>query len=681
VRTSESPLDHALTLLLAGEVDAAMRWAAAVLERAPSPGALLVTCRLLDQMGRTRAAVDGLRLVVQQAVDRGDLPLAAAAIDDLRVLGVDVGEHLESVASAFCRGSHRLHRGTPVPQLPPAAANDFVQPLSPFLAGPALASKATQIVQANKRRYEEALAGDLPSIPPLPLFSALTKGALKDVLSAFHVTTVPAGHRIIIEGDEGNETYVVVRGEVAISRHAAHGDNKFTLALARLGAGAFFGEMALLSLMPSPSSATATRPSLLLSARREALVDIAANRPEIAGQLAAHCRRNSLANLGWTSQVVAAVPPDDRASLVERLEMRVFDKGDQLVRAGEDSPGLHLIVSGEVAIVAKEWGERILLATLGAGETVGEMELVLCRQPFAEAVATRATATLFLSRDEYSSLIQDHPAILHGLYAIAVQRQAETSFALKAGSSPVADDWLLDAQEKEKEKEAAAPQEEPAEVPLPLSRTLAASPPPAAPASSPRSVPVERAAPPASRRTLSPPPLSATPASLNPTASSVPPSSAQAARPQSGTWVAPAAAAALAAIAASVVTIFAARPEIRGVSAPAAANQPVGVVSAMPLPPAAPSENTEATTASPVSTATGATATVAVPVTRVPAAASAAAPVQSPKPAVVKAVTASATPPAPPRRPAAQPAAAEAAPATATASKGASDADEFGGRQ
>src|SRR5258707_9624040 len=89
-RLSESPIDHAITLLLAGETDAAMRWAAAVLEKAPSPGALLVTCRLLDQMGRTRAAIDGLKLAVQLAVDRADLPLAVAAIDDLRALGSTV---------------------------------------------------------------------------------------------------------------------------------------------------------------------------------------------------------------------------------------------------------------------------------------------------------------------------------------------------------------------------------------------------------------------------------------------------------------------------------------------------------------------------------------------------------------------------------------------------------------
>jgi cAMP-dependent protein kinase regulator len=716
-RMSESPVDHALTLMLAGEIDAAMRWAAAVLEKAPSPGALLVTSRLLDQMGRTRAATEGLKLAVQIAVDRGDLPLAVTAIDELQVLGSDVDEHLEIVASAFCRGSARLRHGDGPPFFPSLPASDFVQPLSPFLAGPALASKATQIVQNARNRYDDTVGGELPRVMPLPLFSSLGKEALRDVLTAFHAVTLPSGQRVVMEGDESSEAYVVVRGEVEISRHATHGDNKFTLALARLGGGAFFGEMALLSLMPSPASATTTRPSILLSAKREALVEVAANRPEIAGQLAAHCRRNSLANLGWTSQVVAAVPPVERATLVERLEMRLFEKGDLLVHSGEESPGLHLVISGEVAIVAREWGERVLLATLGAGDTVGEMELVLCRQPFADAVATGPTATLFLSRSEYASLIQDHPSILHGLYAIAVQRQAETTFALKSGSSVVADDWLLDTTSLHAPMDAA-----PAPAP---EASRSAEPPPPPPRSAPkiteaevleperafsvaaamplvaRSVaPSRRPEPePAVRRTLPlpPPPLppiphppvAPPPSSLSPTAASM---RAPSIMPElrRSSWVSVAAVTGMTAVAASVVTILALRgSESLGTTQVAAAHQAPPVVDTLPVAAAAP-------TAAPAAQAPGAAppAVAPTPVSALPSATStpAATPVAPPPapkasavtPVVPRAAPAQAAPPsAPPaalaRRAAASPPVARAETAAKPATAPSED-DEFGGR-
>ena len=701
VRTSESPVDHALTLLLAGEIDAALRWAAASLERISSPGALVVTARLLDQMGRSRAAIDGLRLAVQQSVDTSNLPLAVAAIDDLRHIGVDVSDLLDYVATSFCRGSTRLDRGEGPPQLPPQPGGDFIQPLSPFLAGPALASRATQILQAAKRAYDDAVGAELPRIKPLPAFSALTREALYDLLGTFQMVTVPAGHRIIQEGVEGAAAYVVARGEVEISRRAAQrgaqSDSKISLALARLGAGAFFGEMAMMSALPSPSSVVATRPSILLVAQRDTLVSLAGTRPEVAAQLAAHCRRNSLANLGWTSPVVAAVPPIERANMVERLEMRIFEKGDRLVTSGEDAPGLHVVVSGEVAIVAREWDERVLLATLGAGETVGEMELVLCRQSFADAIAIRPTATLFLSREEYSSLVQDYPAILHGLYAIAVQRHAETNFALQSGSAVVADDWLLEPNVNAIDlPPRAAPS--PAPRPVAQHRTTLQGMPIPEPEPPPVRHPTPTRRPGAlPRSSVSMPPVTAPPPSMpSPRTSTAPPTS-KSLRPLINStpppapfgWMGPAAAgaaaAALAAGVAMVVTMQARQPAASGAAAA------VGPLPTTPLI-ASPGQSM-ASTSTPAAAAPASTAssTPLVPPAGEAALSSASKPagqarVTPPRPAVlVRVAPPPASGPAAPASTSALPVhtapPAEAPTAPGSLASGRSTSDEFGGRQ
>ena len=156
---SDLPLDHALALLLADETENALRWGAAVLESGPwTPSALVVTARLLDQMGRRRAAIEGLQLAVQQATAEGNLPLAMAAIGDLRTLGADVADPLEEIASAFCQGSERLQDAQAKPLLP--QLGEF-RPLSPFLTGPALASKAAQILE-SVRRTEDARGGRGP---------------------------------------------------------------------------------------------------------------------------------------------------------------------------------------------------------------------------------------------------------------------------------------------------------------------------------------------------------------------------------------------------------------------------------------------------------------------------------------------------------------------------------------
>jgi CRP-like cAMP-binding protein len=434
---NDLPLDHALSLLLADETENALRWGAAVLEGGPwTPSALVITARLLNQMGRRRAAMDGLNLAIKQAIAEGNLPLAMAALGDLRACGADVAAPLEQIAAAFCVGSDRLRdeqTETLLPQL-----GEF-RPLSPFLTGPALASKAAQIVESARHTERPATDSEPARIAPLPLFSALGKEALHDLLAAFETVTVPTGHAVIREGEEEAAAYIVARGELEVSRGSSDANGK-PIVVARLGAGAFFGEMALLSHLPGAASVIATRPSILLVARREALEAVVEKHPEVANELAAHCRRQAVANLGWASPVVLAIPPRERSALVEHFETRVFEAGDKLVEAGEEARGLHLIVSGEIGVVAQESGERVLLATLTSGETVGEVELVLCRDSAADAVAVRPTATLFLPREEFFALVQDHPAILHGLYGIAVRRHAETTLALGEWSAAAPDE-------------------------------------------------------------------------------------------------------------------------------------------------------------------------------------------------------------------------------------------------
>jgi CRP-like cAMP-binding protein len=726
-RANASALDHALTLLLADETEAALRWSAAILERAPLHAApLVITSRLLDQMGRTRAAIDGLRLAVRRAIETGDLPLAVVAIDDLRVLGADPREAIERVATAFGRGSSRLHGDGP--PAAPQAPVDFLEPLSPFLAGPPLASRATQVVFAAKQAHDAALVGTEPtSLAPWPLFSALTKDALADLLAAFNGMTLPAGHRIIEEGEEGEAAYIVVQGEVEISRRAAAGDHKPRLAVAALGPGSFFGEMALLSRLPSTTFATTTRPTILLAGKRDVLAALAARRPELAIQLAAHCRRNSLENLGWTSAVVATIPYEERAALVERLQMRIFERGEKLMREREEAKGLHLVISGEVAIVGREWSERVLLATLGPGETVGEVELVLCRQAYADAIAMRPTAALFLSKEEYTAIVQDRPSVLHGLYATAIRRNAETRLALDTGSAVIADEWLV---EEEQTETHVLPSEDssPARVlpprPHATSRVVIPPPLPAQPAATPVHPPAmptgtaqrePRAEEQAASSTPTPtPPRAATLPSMAPTSTSIRPSIA----PPRSIGLAPihvATGGALIACAAGICAIFIARDASRGVrdeaasAAAARTAQVTSVQAARPPEPESPPPPTvapgppppaAATTWTPIPTPPPSVESSALPpAAKVPPRApvravrpppparanAAAAPAQAP---AATATVAAAPPPLAPAPVAAPPAAAATPPVVAasnapSAATTASPArgDDFGGRE
>jgi cAMP-dependent protein kinase regulator len=438
---SDVPVDHALSLLLADDPESALRWSAAVLERDPwSASAIIVTARVLSQMGRTRAAIDGLHLAVQRSVEAGDLPLAVVAIDQLRGLGANVNDAFDTVASSFCKDSNRMHTST---QQPLRDGLDF-QPLSPLLTDEPLAAKATQILLSAKHA-ERAPSTELAAPTPLPLFGSLPRESLRDLLEALETTFVPSGYRLLQEGKDAGAAYLVATGSLELSRRSGtEAAARPRTILGRVGAGALVGEVALMSHLPSAATVIAMTTCILLVARRAAVEPVAARHPELGIELAAFCRRHAVANLGWASTLVAAVPPAECVNLVDRLETRTFERGEKLVAHGEEAQGLHLIVSGEVAVVAREGGGRVMLATRSAGETVGEVELVLCQKANVDAIAMRPTASLLLPPEDFFALVRESPSTLHGLYAIAVRRHAELRHALESGSTIGREEWVLD---------------------------------------------------------------------------------------------------------------------------------------------------------------------------------------------------------------------------------------------
>jgi len=92
---------------------------------------------------------------------------------------------------------------------------------------------------------------------------------------------------------------------------------------------------------------------------------------------------------------------------------RSFRAGEVLVAAGEPGDGLYIIERGEVQISDPigGGGSRVL-ATLGPGDTVGEMAVIDDAPRSATACATTATATRHLRRDELLQLLDQQPALI-----------------------------------------------------------------------------------------------------------------------------------------------------------------------------------------------------------------------------------------------------------------------------
>jgi len=89
----------------------------------------------------------------------------------------------------------------------------------------------------------------LSELRRLPVFAGLSRRALERVDSLLTPIVFNDGDVLCREGRLGREAFVVISGEVEVSRGADH--------LATLGAGAVVGEMALLDRAPRTATVTA----------------------------------------------------------------------------------------------------------------------------------------------------------------------------------------------------------------------------------------------------------------------------------------------------------------------------------------------------------------------------------------------------------------------------------------
>ncbi|HLZ28909.1 MAG TPA: cyclic nucleotide-binding domain-containing protein [Chloroflexota bacterium] len=106
------------------------------------------------------------------------------------------------------------------------------------------------------------------------IFSETPDDILADVAAIAEETYASAGETIITRGDIGTTMYVIIRGAVRV--HAGE------LTIAALRDRAVFGELAALDPEPRSASVTATEDSHLLSVDHDVLLDLIAERVEVA---------------------------------------------------------------------------------------------------------------------------------------------------------------------------------------------------------------------------------------------------------------------------------------------------------------------------------------------------------------------------------------------------------------
>jgi CRP-like cAMP-binding protein len=359
---------------------------------------------------------------------------ALVALKVLSALEPQLETLLGGLAPLYAEGSTRLQgravRISPGDSSAPLPAG-FSLGAAPEIA--VLADVACQVAADTTpiAQYPETL-------PPIPLFSDLPAADFQAVLSALKLVRTRPGEHVIREGDAGDAFFVLARGTVGVSRQGPSGP----VHLARLHDGAIFGEMALVSSLPRSASVVAETDCDLLQFDKAALFAASRQVQTIATALDKFTRERLLANLFATAPLFQPLDRKQRLDLMRRFSAHDLAPGTTIIAEGEAGRGLYVVLNGEVDVSKVDGSDKVLLATLRAGDVFGEISL-LHEGPTTATVTTGTNTTvLFLGREFFQKLIQAVPEIRDYIENLGEERLMDTRILLSQSAADAEPEFL-----------------------------------------------------------------------------------------------------------------------------------------------------------------------------------------------------------------------------------------------
>ncbi len=374
---------------------------------------------LLAVMGQTKAALMVYKSAAEHDIKAGNPLRAMVAAKILAQYGVDISAVVSLMVEKYSAGSSYIGRSI---KLAPSDysvkvregidVNYPVSDLNAFIAETALMAADISTI----RNYPAL-------VPPLPIFSTLDKASFEELFLNLELCRHSEGELVVEQGKPGDALFFIAGGEVKVLRADSNGQ---IVQLARLGAGALFGEMALLSADPRSASVLCDSDVNVLMLKRDNVERLGTKIPMIAAAMARFMRERLINNLLSTNPLFCPFDDTAKKQLLSRFTGHDVPAGTVFLEEGDIGRGLYVILSGKSKVTKKEGDETLHLADIGPGDIVGEMAL-LNEAPVSATVCTKTPSTLlFLARELFLPLIEAVPALKSYFVDLANNRQFDT---------------------------------------------------------------------------------------------------------------------------------------------------------------------------------------------------------------------------------------------------------------
>jgi len=162
---------------------------------------------------------------------------------------------------------------------------------------------ASSMVKIIDRSFEDQKLGlaIINLLRPLSMFAGLGDGELRKIARLFVQKLYRPGEQVFAKGDSGDEAFVVLRGKISIKLESE------SPAVAQLGDGKVFGELAFLDGAPRAAFAVATQPSILLVMKRTAFAEVVRREPNLGMVVMRNLAQDLAIKLRGVNEALASV--------------------------------------------------------------------------------------------------------------------------------------------------------------------------------------------------------------------------------------------------------------------------------------------------------------------------------------------------------------------------------------
>ncbi|XP_013875128.1 cGMP-dependent protein kinase 2 isoform X1 [Austrofundulus limnaeus] len=190
----------------------------------------------------------------------------------------------------------------------------------------------------------------------------LEQQQIKDMVECMYERTYQQGEYVIQQGEPGNHLFILAEGKLDVFQQSK--------LLTSIAVWTTFGELAILYNCTRTASVRAVNKVRTWALDREVFQNIM--------RRTAETRHEQYRNFLRSVSLLANLPEDKLSKIVDCLEVEYYDKGEYVIRQGEEGSTFYIIAQGKVNVTQTTEAHKMpqIINTLQTGDYFGEKALI-----------------------------------------------------------------------------------------------------------------------------------------------------------------------------------------------------------------------------------------------------------------------------------------------------------------